>query len=148
VGREAGYRCASLGLAGLHLSKAEFIDPWLVDKVNSGISLSYRPASHVTWRAGTTTLCRIWLYPPVRDLQYGNTVTNEMETCCLRKVMVTIRLSSSLSSLVRLASARAPLDRISYKKAIILSKNSEKANKKELRSVFMCIKYTCKRYSS
>ncbi len=24
------------------------------DKVNSGIGLSYRPASHVAWRAGTT----------------------------------------------------------------------------------------------
>jgi hypothetical protein len=26
---------------------AEFKDPWLGDKVNSGIGLSYRPASHV-----------------------------------------------------------------------------------------------------
>ncbi len=25
---------------------AEFIDPWLGDKVNSGIGLSYRPANH------------------------------------------------------------------------------------------------------
>jgi hypothetical protein len=38
---------------------AEFIDPWLRDKVNSGIGLSYRPASHVAWS---------WLHPPVRDL--------------------------------------------------------------------------------
>ncbi len=30
---------------------AAFIDPWLGDKVNSGIGLSYRPASHVALRA-------------------------------------------------------------------------------------------------
>ena len=38
------------------------------DKVNSYIRLSYRPANHVAWHAGTTTLCRSWLYPPVRSL--------------------------------------------------------------------------------
>jgi len=37
---------------------AEFIDPLLGVIVNSGIGLSYRPASHVAWRDGTTTLCR------------------------------------------------------------------------------------------
>ncbi len=42
----------------------KFIDPWLWDKVNSGIGLSYRPASHEAWRTGTTTLCRSWLYLP------------------------------------------------------------------------------------
>ncbi len=46
----------------------EFIYPWRGVKVNSGIRLSYWPASHVVWRAGTTTLCRNWLYPTVRDL--------------------------------------------------------------------------------
>jgi hypothetical protein len=35
---------------------AEFIDPWPGDKVNSGTGLSHRPANHVAWRAGTTTL--------------------------------------------------------------------------------------------
>ncbi len=47
---------------------AKFIDPWLGDKVNSGIGLSYRSASHVAWRTGSTALCRSWLYTPVRDL--------------------------------------------------------------------------------
>ncbi len=44
---------------------AEFIDPWLGDKV---IELSYRHSRLHGWRVGTTTLCRSWLYPPVRDL--------------------------------------------------------------------------------
>ncbi len=35
---------------------AEFIDPWLWDKVNSGIGLSYRHARLHGWRAGTTTM--------------------------------------------------------------------------------------------
>jgi hypothetical protein len=47
---------------------AEFIDLWLGVKVNSGIGLSYRHARLHGWRAGTTTLCRSWLYPPVRYL--------------------------------------------------------------------------------
>ncbi len=34
------------------------------DQVNSGLGLSYRPANHVAWHAGTTALCRSWLYPP------------------------------------------------------------------------------------
>ncbi len=49
---------------------AEIIDPWLGDKVNSGLVLLYLPASHVAWRAGTTALCWSWLYPSVRDLLY------------------------------------------------------------------------------
>ncbi len=40
---------------------AGFIDPWLWDKVNSGIGLSYRHARLHGWRAGTTSLCRSWL---------------------------------------------------------------------------------------
>ncbi len=32
---------------------AEFIDPWLGDKVNSSIGFLYRPASLVAWSAGT-----------------------------------------------------------------------------------------------
>ncbi len=50
------------------LPVAKIIDFWLGDKVNSGIGLLYRPNSHVACGAGTTTLCRSWLYPPVRDL--------------------------------------------------------------------------------
>jgi hypothetical protein len=46
----------------------EFIDPWLGDKVNSGIGLSHQHARLHDWRAGTKTICRSWLYPPVRDL--------------------------------------------------------------------------------
>ncbi len=49
-------------------SVAEFINPWLGDKVNSGIGLSYRYDRLHSWRACTTTLCRSWLYLPVRDL--------------------------------------------------------------------------------
>jgi hypothetical protein len=37
-------------------SVAEFIDSDWEDKVNSGVGLSYWPANHVTWRAGTITL--------------------------------------------------------------------------------------------
>jgi hypothetical protein len=43
---------------------AEFIDPWLGDKVKSGIGLSCWPASHVAWRAGTTTPCQSWTLSP------------------------------------------------------------------------------------
>jgi hypothetical protein len=43
-------------------------ESWLVDKVNSGIGLSYRQARLHGWWASTTTLCWSWLYPPVRDL--------------------------------------------------------------------------------
>ncbi len=46
----------------------EFIDPGLGNKVNFCIGFSYRPASHVAWRAGTTIPCRSWLYPPVMDI--------------------------------------------------------------------------------
>ncbi len=47
---------------------AEFIDPDWGQKVNSGIGMSFRPARlHGLTRAGTTTLCRSWLYPPVMD---------------------------------------------------------------------------------
>jgi hypothetical protein len=35
------------GEGGESTTVAEFIDPWLRDKVNSGIGLSYRPANHV-----------------------------------------------------------------------------------------------------
>jgi hypothetical protein len=48
---------------------AEFIDPWQADKVNSGIGLLYWPASHVAWRADTTTLyAGVDFIAPVRDL--------------------------------------------------------------------------------
>ncbi len=43
---------------------AKFIVPDWGEKVNSGIGLTYRPARQPSWRAGTTTLCRSWLYPP------------------------------------------------------------------------------------
>jgi hypothetical protein len=47
---------------------AEFMDPWLGDKVTYGIGLLYRPASHVAWRVGATILCRGWLAYWVRHL--------------------------------------------------------------------------------
>ncbi len=47
---------------------AEFIDPWLGDKVNSGMGLSYRHSKLHGWWAGTRNLCRSWLYSPVTDL--------------------------------------------------------------------------------
>ena len=37
---------------------AEFIDPGLGDKDNSGIGLSFRHARLHGWRAGTTIICR------------------------------------------------------------------------------------------
>ncbi len=48
---------------------AEFIDPWLEDKSTPGSVVV--PARQATWLAGTTTICRRWLYPPVRDLWIG-----------------------------------------------------------------------------
>ncbi len=60
---------------------AEFVDPWLGDKVNSGKGLSYWPTSHVAWQAGTTAPCLSWLSPPVRDqwiwLQISNSLWDE-----------------------------------------------------------------------
>jgi hypothetical protein len=54
-----------------HCTIAEFIDPWLGDKVNSCIRLSYRPASPcILAGRGTTTLSRSWLYLP-SQLQYA-----------------------------------------------------------------------------
>jgi hypothetical protein len=68
------YRAAETGQSPTDTQRravAEFIDPRLGDKVNSGIGFSYRPSSpcslaacrtgppvHVAWRAGTTTLRR------------------------------------------------------------------------------------------
>ncbi len=54
----------------LYLCKAvaEFIDSWQGDKINPGIGLSYRHPRLHGWRVGTTTLCRSWLYPSIRDL--------------------------------------------------------------------------------
>jgi hypothetical protein len=52
------------------LAVAECIDPWLWDKVNSGIGVAV-PArqTYSTWLAVRyENLCRSWLYPTVRDL--------------------------------------------------------------------------------
>jgi hypothetical protein len=57
-------RWVSIGKVRKTSSRMHFIDPWLGDKVNSGTGLSYRPANHVAWRAGTKTLRRSWLCPP------------------------------------------------------------------------------------
>ncbi len=51
--------------------QAEFIDPWLGDRVDSDTGLSHWPASPCSLAAGTTTLCRSWLYPPVRIYEFG-----------------------------------------------------------------------------
>ncbi len=51
-------------------SVAKFIVPDLGDKVDSGIGLSYRPA-YIALPAGTATLCRSQLYPPIRDYEFG-----------------------------------------------------------------------------
>jgi len=42
---------------------------------NSG-SLSYRPASLCSLAGGTTTLCRSWLYPPIRVYEFGHRYDN------------------------------------------------------------------------
>ena len=47
---------------------AEFIDPWLRGKVNSGIGLSYLPASHAAWRAGT----RVDFIPQSEIYEFGS----------------------------------------------------------------------------
>ncbi len=45
----------------------------MVDIVDSGIGLSYRPArpAYIAWRTGTTTLCLSWLYPVVGNFEFG-----------------------------------------------------------------------------
>jgi len=50
------------------LSSSQIHRSLTADKVNFGIGLSYRRARQHGWRASTATLCRSWLYPPVRDL--------------------------------------------------------------------------------
>ncbi len=53
---------------------AKFIVPDWRDKVNSGIGLSYTGLpGYISWRAGTTTLCWIQLYPlkKVRNYEFG-----------------------------------------------------------------------------
>jgi len=65
-------------------SVAGFKDPWLGDKVNSGIGLSYRPASHVAWRAYTTILRRSWLYHPSQGLWIRLLVINAGFTACFK----------------------------------------------------------------
>ncbi len=51
---------------------AEFIDPWLGDKVDSGIGLSYRPAS-ICSLAGRQPYARVDFIPPSqgRDYEFG-----------------------------------------------------------------------------
>jgi hypothetical protein len=55
------------------IAEFEFIVPDYGDNVKSGIGLSYRPARlHRMGRAGTQpNICRSWLYPPVRDYEFG-----------------------------------------------------------------------------
>jgi len=46
--------------------------PYMGDKADSGIGLSYRPARlHTGCRAGTTSLCGSQLYPPFRNYEFG-----------------------------------------------------------------------------
>jgi hypothetical protein len=49
-----------------YIPGAKFIVPDWGDKVNSG---------DIGWGAGTTTLCRSQLYPPVRDYEFGYRMT-------------------------------------------------------------------------
>ncbi len=67
-------------------SVAELIDP-LGEKVDSGIGLSYRPASpctHVAWWADTTISCRSWLYHPSKGLWIRLLVINAGFTACFK----------------------------------------------------------------
>jgi hypothetical protein len=52
------------------LAVAEFIVPDWGDKVNSGIRLSYRPASQVAWRAGLSTQSGVDFFPPIRNNEF------------------------------------------------------------------------------
>jgi hypothetical protein len=45
-------------------------DPWLENKINSGIGLSYRPASPCSLAGRYDNLCRSWLIPPVRVYEF------------------------------------------------------------------------------
>ncbi len=60
---------------------AEFIAPGWGDKVKSGIGLLSRPASHVARRAGTTTLCRSWLYSQSEIFEFGYWCTVQRRSC-------------------------------------------------------------------
>ncbi len=61
--KERAAASKQLGLIHWMLGVADFIDPWMGDKVTSGIGLLDRHTP-VRRRAGTTTLCRSWLYSP------------------------------------------------------------------------------------
>jgi hypothetical protein len=56
------------GVQALGASSSRILRSLTGDEVYSGVGLSYRHARLHSWRVGTTTLCRSWLYPPVRDL--------------------------------------------------------------------------------
>jgi len=51
--------------------------------VDSSIGLSYRTPAYYAWRAGTTTLCHSWLYPPRQRLlnQHLHKMGNTKTTC-------------------------------------------------------------------
>ncbi len=52
------------------LTSGQILSPWLGDIVDSGIGLSYRPASLcIAWRAGTTTLFQSRLNPPSQGIK-------------------------------------------------------------------------------
>jgi hypothetical protein len=59
---------------------AKFIVPDLGDRVTSGIGFSSRPArlhKYIGRRAGMTTLCRSQLHPPVRNYEFGYSISLE-----------------------------------------------------------------------
>jgi hypothetical protein len=59
--------------AAWHGIRGPIQSPWLGDKVDYGIGLSYRPVRlHRLVRAGTTTpICHSQHYPPLRDYEFG-----------------------------------------------------------------------------
>ncbi len=82
------FTCLTSGLPNYSLCPpyfpvAEFIDPWLGEKVNSGIGLPHRPASHVAWHACTDPYAGVDLIPQSGIYEFGY-----CSTSCTRRLVV------------------------------------------------------------
>ncbi len=59
-------------------TSSQIHSPWLGGiKLTLRHGLSYRPPGYRGWKAGTTTPCRIQLYKPVRDYEFGGLSVTE-----------------------------------------------------------------------
>ncbi len=69
---------------------AKFIVPDWGDIVDL-LGFRTSPTAYVAWRAGTTILCQIWLYPPSQGLWFWRQISNWFSVCALC-AMIQLRL--------------------------------------------------------